>query len=112
LSEDNKLDRDNLSSAGNLGQNLVENLPLIPEEPPLLAKLAEKNFRQPIVLPSSAQWFKFDEIHELEMKALPEYFCAKYPSKTPQIYKEYRNFIINLYRENSNSYLTATGMDN
>jgi hypothetical protein len=80
------------------------------EEIPLLAKLVEKNLRQPVIIPSCAQWFKFDEIHEIEMKALPEFFCGKYPSKTPDIYKQYRNYIINLYRENSNSYLTSTGI--
>ena len=93
--EENK--GDTLSSAG-----------LPAEEPPLLAKLAEKNSRQPIILPTCAQWFKFDEIHEIEMKALPEFFSGKFPSKNPEIYKEYRNFIINLYRENTNSFLTAT----
>jgi hypothetical protein len=79
------------------------------DEVPLLTKLVEKNLRQPIIIPSCAQWFKFDEIHEIEMKALPEFFCGKYPSKTPEIYKQYRNYIINLYRENSNSYLSSTG---
>lgn len=82
------------------------------EEIPLLAKVAEKNARAPIIIPSCSQWFKFDDIHEVEMKALPEFFCGKYPSKTPDIYKEYRNYIINLYRENTNSYLSATSKIN
>jgi hypothetical protein len=78
------------------------------EEAPLLYKLVEQNSKSDVILPSCAQWFKYDEIHEIETKALPEFFCGKFPSKNPQIYKEYRNFIINLYRENSISYLTAT----
>jgi hypothetical protein len=78
------------------------------EEIPVLAKLAEKNFKTPLILPSCSQWFRFDDIHELETKALPEFFCNKYPSKSPEVYKEYRNYIINLYRENSSCYLTAT----
>ena len=78
------------------------------EEIPVLAKLAEKNFKTPLILPSCTQWFRFDDIHEIETKALPEFFCNKYPSKTPEVYKEYRNYIINLYRENSSTYLTAT----
>lgn len=78
------------------------------EEIPVLAKLAEKNFKTPLILPSCSQWFKIDDIHELEMKALPEFFCNKYPSKTPEVYKEFRNYIINLYRENPSCYLTAT----
>jgi hypothetical protein len=78
------------------------------EEIPIFAKLAEKNFKTPLILPSCSQWFRIDDIHELEMKALPEFFCSKYPSKTPEVYKEYRNYILNLYRENPYSYLTAT----
>jgi hypothetical protein len=78
------------------------------EEIPLLAKVADKFFKNPLIIPSCSQWFKMDEIHELEMKALPEFFCNKYPSKTPEVYREYRNYIINLYRENTSTYLTAT----
>lgn len=80
------------------------------EEIPLLAKLVEKNTKHQIVLPSCSQWFTFEDVHEIEMKSLPEFFCGKYPSKTPDVYKEYRNYIINLYRENPNSYLSATGI--
>lgn len=69
-----------------------------------------ENFQKtPIVLPSCSQWFDLDTIHEIEMNSLPEFFCGKYPSKTPQVYKEYRNFIISLYRENPQCYLSATG---
>jgi hypothetical protein len=78
------------------------------EEIPNLAKIIENNARLPIIVPSCSQWFKFEEIHEIEMKAFPEYFCGKYPSKSPEIYKESRNYIINLYRENLNTYLTST----
>ena len=31
-----------------------------------------------------------------------------YPSKTPAVYREYRNFIVELYRANPNNYLSAT----
>lgn len=79
------------------------------EDIPTIAKISEKINKQTVILPSCASWFNFEEIHEIEMKALPEYFCGKFPSKNPETYKEYRNFIINLYRENPNSYLTATG---
>jgi hypothetical protein len=113
LPEENKLETLSVNLAQ--GPNVINvptqqiNPPLV-EEIPLLAKLVEKNLRQPVIIPSCAQWFKFDEIHEIEMKAMPEFFCGKYPSKTPDIYKQYRNYIINLYRENSNSYLTSTGI--
>ena len=42
------------------------------------------------------------------MDSLPEFFCGKYPSKTPETYKEYRNFMIKTYRENPTGYLSAT----
>jgi len=42
------------------------------------------------------------------MDSLPEFFSGKYPSKTPDIYKEYRNFMVLLYRQNTLGYLSAT----
>ena len=66
-----------------------------------------KEFEQ-IKIPESAKWFNMDEIHEIEKKSLPEFFNGKYPSKNPEIYKKYRNFIINLYRQNPSIYLTGT----
>jgi hypothetical protein len=106
--EGKSVKQESVASSSNEDKNESFSAGLPAEEPPLLAKMAEKNARQPIILPTCAQWFSFDEIHEIEMKALPEFFTGKYPSKNPEIYKEYRNFIINLYRENMSSYLTAT----
>ena len=63
---------------------------------------------EPIKIPDSAKWFNIDDIHDIERISLPEFFNGKYPSKTPEIYKKYRNFIINLYRQNPAVYLTAT----
>jgi hypothetical protein len=39
---------------------------------------------------------------------LPEFFSGKNRSKTPQIYKDYRDFMINTYRLNPSEYLTVT----
>ena len=61
-----------------------------------------------VKFPESAKWFKQDEIHDIERNSLPEFFNGKYPSKTPEIYKKYRNFIIDLYKQNPSIYLTAT----
>ena len=63
---------------------------------------------EPVKIPDSAKWFNMEEIHDIEKASLPEFFNGKYPSKTPEIYKKYRNFIINLYRQNPVVYLTAT----
>eukprot|EP00357_Protocruzia_adherens_P016075 CAMPEP_0115047424 /NCGR_PEP_ID=MMETSP0216-20121206/49292_1 /TAXON_ID=223996 /ORGANISM="Protocruzia adherens, Strain Boccale" /LENGTH=732 /DNA_ID=CAMNT_0002430605 /DNA_START=30 /DNA_END=2228 /DNA_ORIENTATION=- len=61
-----------------------------------------------VIVPSCSAWFSIDSIHEIERESLPEFFCKQYPSKTPEIYKEYRNFMISLYRENPKQYLSAT----
>ena len=82
--------------------------PIIPEDPPLILTEIKKNLNTPIFLPSCSSWFNFDNINEIEINALPEFFCGKFPSKTKEIYKNYRNFIINLYRENPKKYLTST----
>lgn len=68
----------------------------------------EQPTKQMVIIPACSHWFSFSEIHEIEVNALPEYFCKKYPSKTPYTYRESRNFIISLYRENPTSYLSST----
>ena len=60
------------------------------------------------IIPSCSQWFNLDKIHEIEMQTLPEFFCGKFPHKNPTSYLDYRNFIIKLYRESPNCYLSAT----
>ena len=61
------------------------------------------------MIPSkTAAWFDMETIAELEKYSLPEFFRGVYPSKTPATYKEYRNFMIRLYRMNPMTYVTAT----
>jgi len=62
----------------------------------------------PSGVPASAEWFNADEIAQVEKDSLPEFFNGIYPSKTPNVYKEYRNFMITLYRANPQVYITAT----
>lgn len=57
---------------------------------------------------AAAAWFSLDQIHEIEKDSLPEFFNGRFPSKTPAVYKEYRNFMILLYRQYPQAYLTAT----
>ncbi|XP_014522338.1 SWI/SNF complex subunit SWI3A [Vigna radiata var. radiata] len=59
-------------------------------------------------IPSSSRWFAWDEIHERERTAFKEFFDASSISRTPKIYKEYRDFIINKYREEPSRRLTFT----
>lgn len=61
-----------------------------------------------IILPSYSTWFDMHTIHTLEKKALPEFFNSRNRSKTPAIYKDYRDFMINTYRLNPIEYLTVT----
>ncbi|TPX31663.1 hypothetical protein SmJEL517_g05064 [Synchytrium microbalum] len=61
-----------------------------------------------IIIPSYAAWFKFNDIHTTEVNGVPEFFNNRNKSKTPQIYKDYRDFMINTYRLNPNEYLSLT----
>lgn len=59
-------------------------------------------------VPASASWFDLNAIHRIEKEMLPEFFKGAKPSKTPEVYTKYRNFIIALYRMNPRNYLSAT----
>jgi SWI/SNF related-matrix-associated actin-dependent regulator of chromatin subfamily C len=61
-----------------------------------------------IILPSYSSWFDMHQIHAVEQKALPEFFNSRNRSKTPAVYKDYRDFMINSYRLNPSEYLTFT----
>jgi len=61
-----------------------------------------------IILPSYSTWFEMTDIHPIEKKALPEFFNNRNRSKTPAVYKDYRDFMINTYRLNPSEYLTVT----
>ena len=61
-----------------------------------------------IVLPSYSTWFDMHLIHQIERKSLPEFFNNRNRSKTPAVYKDYRDFMINTYRLNPVEYLTVT----
>lgn len=50
----------------------------------------------------------WDEVHETERIALKEFFDGRSISRTPKVYKEYRDFIINKYREDPARKLTFT----
>ena len=61
-----------------------------------------------IVIPSYAAWFDMTQIHPIERKSLPEFFNGRNRSKTPAIYKDWRDFMINCYRLKPEEYLTFT----
>nr|NVI75729.1 moira [Cucujiformia] len=53
-------------------------------------------------------WFDYNSIHEVEKRALAEFFNGKNKSKTPEIYLAYRNFMVDTYRLNPTEYITST----
>ncbi|KAG1331421.1 SWI/SNF complex subunit SWI3A [Cocos nucifera] len=59
-------------------------------------------------IPSSSSWFQWDEIHETERRELPEFFDGSAASRNLRVYKEYRDFIINKFREDPSRRLTFT----
>ncbi|KAF5732232.1 SWI/SNF complex subunit SWI3A isoform X2 [Tripterygium wilfordii] len=59
-------------------------------------------------IPIQSSWFAWDDIHGTEKVALREFFDGNAISRTPRIYKEYRDFIINKYREDPSRRLTFT----
>lgn len=61
-----------------------------------------------IIIPSYSAWFDMSKIHPVEKRALPEFFNSRNRSKTPTIYKDYRDFMINTYRLRPTEYLTVT----
>ncbi|XP_063042115.1 SWI/SNF complex subunit SMARCC1b isoform X2 [Engraulis encrasicolus] len=61
-----------------------------------------------IIIPSYTGWFDYNCIHQIERRALPEFFNSKNKSKTPEIYLAYRNFMIDTYRLNPQEYLSST----
>ncbi|CDW99850.1 hypothetical protein [Sporisorium scitamineum] len=63
---------------------------------------------QEVIIPSYSTWFDMSTINAIEKRSLPEFFNHKNRSKTPTIYKDYRDFMINTYRLNPSEYLTFT----
>nr|GMD78002.1 SWI/SNF complex subunit SWI3A [Ipomoea batatas] len=59
-------------------------------------------------IPSYTSWFSWNNIHEVERLSLGEFFDGNSITRTPRIYKEYRDFIISKYREDSTRKLTFT----
>lgn len=68
--------------------------------------LVEQTFA--VVIPTYATWFDMNKIADVEQRSLPEFFNNRNKSKTPVVYKDYRDFMINTYRLNPSEYLTVT----
>ncbi|KAG0169687.1 hypothetical protein DFQ28_009230 [Apophysomyces sp. BC1034] len=64
--------------------------------------------RHDIVIPSYCAWFDITKINDIERRSVPEFFNNRNKSKTPTVYKDYRDFMVNTYRTNPPEYLTIT----
>nr|XP_043614705.1 SWI/SNF complex subunit SWI3B [Erigeron canadensis] len=85
-------------------QTLVHPSPNIPppsiSKPPISISNSVQPDSDPIIhIPSYSKWFSWNNIHECEIRILPEFFDGKSPSKTPKVYKYYRNTIVKKFRE-------------
>lgn len=78
---------------------------LAPIDAPLAASMARDAVPQH--LPFFAAWFDPSTVHAIEKENLPEFFQGK-PSKTPELYRRLRNFVVSLYWRNPKAYLTQT----
>ena len=100
-----------------LEPNQVSVMPLLgsKEDPSVTQARAEDQARtflvqqtHAIVIPSYSAWFDMTQIHPIERKSLPEFFNGRNRSKTPAVYKDWRDFMINCYRLKPEEYLTFT----
>ncbi|XP_047070461.1 SWI/SNF complex subunit SWI3A homolog [Lolium rigidum] len=70
--------------------------------------------RELYTIPASSSWFRWDDIHDTERQALPDFFGGAggsgvgTASRNPRIYREYRDYIISKYREDPARRLTFT----
>ncbi|ODV77865.1 eighth largest subunit of RSC [Suhomyces tanzawaensis NRRL Y-17324] len=66
-----------------------------------------------VIIPSFSKWFNLDEVHSIEEKSFPDFFGdsgSRSIYKSPEIYKNIRDFMVNAYRINPIEYLTVTAV--
>lgn len=61
-----------------------------------------------MVLPPYASWYREEEVHDIERRALPEFFGEGGSGKTASQFMGYRNFMIQMYRQRPAAYLSIT----
>ena len=47
-------------------------------------KIVEEQMHH-IIIPSTAAWFDYNTLHEIEVRALPEFFNGKNRNKAPEV---------------------------
>lgn len=61
-----------------------------------------------VYVPFFAKWFSLHSIHDIERRALPDFFQNRFPSKNEQSYREIRNHMVQRWRENPHTHLSGT----
>ncbi|XP_057479853.1 SWI/SNF complex subunit SWI3A-like [Actinidia eriantha] len=59
-------------------------------------------------IPRHSSWFSWDDIHDTEKSHLREFFDGSSFTRSPKIYRDYRDFIISKFREDPSRRLTFT----
>lgn len=78
------------------------------EEEEELPEMEKKQLRELYVVPGHAAWFDYGKIHEIEKRACPDFFDGRDQSQTPKTYKEFRNYMIDKFREDPRRRITFT----
>ncbi|KAL1801850.1 hypothetical protein ACET3Z_030497 [Daucus carota] len=65
-------------------------------------KLMSRNLGDHVV-PVHCGWFSWTKIHTLEERSLPSFFSGKSENRTPELYMEIRNGIMNKFHANPNA---------
>lgn len=60
------------------------------------------------VIPSYSAWFSFDQVHDIEKRAFPEYFSSLATRPSQDEYIQIRNFIVKAYQKDPVQYITVT----
>lgn len=77
-------------------------------ELPPVTKEAKELGHEDYCIPAHATWYHSDRIHDVERHSLPEFFRAASGPRSAEGYRDLRNAIIELYRENCSHNLTAS----
>lgn len=83
----------------------AEDVPMADDDPTHVEKIP---IAEGVYIPSFSCWFDINAVHDVERRALPEFFLGLYPSKTPAIYLDIRNFMIHSWRSHPKEYLSGT----
>lgn len=59
-------------------------------------------------MPHFTKWFKLEAVHDIEKRALPEFFDGRFPSKNEGTYQEIRNYMVETWRKKPKEYLSST----